>query len=198
MLIPIECSSAQPFLPDVGEQQREVVSILQASVHSLAANRGVHVPGIASEKARSFAKRRGDTVVHPVAGEPLHPLVGQPEVITGRRKRLLLADVVSRRQGHQPGMTSRTERKCDGERGVAEPGGHRVARQPSHATQIRDPEGGVVGNALERNIQLTTHGRPGPVGADAPAGPNADQSCGSVEQRDDPSMGLVGVINQVD
>ena len=198
MLIPIQCSGVQPFLPDVGEQQREVVSILQAGVHSLAANRGVHVPGIASEKDRSLAECRGDAVVHPVAGEPLHPLVGQPEVITGRRKSLLLADVVSRGQGHQPGVTSGAERKGDGERGVAEPGGHRVVRQPPHATKVRNPEGGVVGHALERNIQLAAHGRPRPVGADAPACPNADQSCGSVEQRDDPGMGLVGVISQVD
>ena len=174
MLVPVECSGAQPSLPDVGEQEREVVGVLQAGVHSLAANRGVHMPGVAGQKDRSLAERRGDAVVHPVAGEPIHPLVGQPEVITGRRKSLLLADVVSRRQGHQPGVTGRAEGECDGERGVAEPGGHRVVRQPTHATQVRNPEGGVVGNTLKRNIQLAAHGRPCPIGADAPLCPDAD------------------------
>src|SRR5262249_58346652 len=87
---------------------------------------------------------------------------------TALRKSFLLADVVSRRQPHQPGMTARAERKGNGERGVAEPGGHRAVRQPGHATQVRNPEGGVVGNALERNIQLTTYGRPRAVGTDAP------------------------------
>jgi hypothetical protein len=158
----------------------------------------MHVPSVASQKDRSLAEYRGDAVVHPVAGEPVHPVVGQPEVSTGRRKSLLLPDVVSRRQCHQPGVTGRAERERDGERGVAEPGGHRVVRQPAHATQVRDPEGGVVGNTLKRNIQLATHGRPCPVGADAPARPDADQAGGSVEQRDDPRMGLVGVIDQVD
>jgi hypothetical protein len=124
--------------------------------------------------------------------------VGQPELITGRCKSLLLADVVSRRQGHQPGVTGRSERECHGERGVAEPGGHRAVRQSAHATQVRHPEGGVVGNALERDIQLAAHGRSCPVGADAPACPDADQSGGPVEQRDDPRLGLVGVIAQVD
>src|SRR5215475_10620764 len=57
---------------------------------------------------------------------------------------------------------------------------------------------GVVGNALEWNIQLTAHGRPRAVGTDTPARPDADQSCGSVEQRDDLALGLAGVIDQVD
>ena len=95
-------------------------------------------------------------------------------------------------------MTGRAKREGDGERGVAEPGGHRFVRQPGHATQVRNPEGGVVGHALERDIQLATHGRPGPVGTDAPARPDTDQSGGSVEQRDDPGLGLAGVIGQVD
>jgi hypothetical protein len=48
------------------------------------------------------------------------------------------------------------------------------------------------------NIQLAAHRRPRPVSADAPACPDADQSGGPVEQRDDPGMGLAGVIDQVD
>jgi hypothetical protein len=95
-------------------------------------------------------------------------------------------------------VTGRAQREGDGERSIAEPGGHRVARQPAHATQVRNPEGSVVGNALERDIQLAADGRPGPVGADAPARPDADQSGGSVDQRHDLAICLTGVIDQVD
>jgi hypothetical protein len=67
LLVSVECGGAQPSLPHVGEQEREVVGVLQAGVHSLAANRGVHVPGIASEKDRTVPERRGDAMVHHAA-----------------------------------------------------------------------------------------------------------------------------------
>jgi len=49
------------------------VGVLQAGVHSLAADRGVHVPSIASQKDRSLAGCCGDAVVHPVAGRTNPP-----------------------------------------------------------------------------------------------------------------------------
>jgi hypothetical protein len=94
-------------------------------------------------------------------------------------------------------VTGRAKRECDAERGIAEPGGHRFVRQPAHATQVCNPEGGLVGDALKRNIQLATDGRAGPVGADAPSRPDADETGGSVQQRGDPAFGLAGVIDQV-
>ena len=49
------------------------MGVLQAGVHSLAADRGVHVPSIASQKDRSLAECCGDAVVHPVAGRTNPP-----------------------------------------------------------------------------------------------------------------------------
>jgi hypothetical protein len=55
-LVAVERGRIDPTLPDVREKQREVVRILKAGVHSLAADGGVHVCGIACEEDRSDTK----------------------------------------------------------------------------------------------------------------------------------------------
>ena len=171
------------------------MGVLQPGVHAVAADGGVLVPGVAGEEDPVLAERRGDAVVDAVVGEPVHRLVGQPEVALGRVQCVLLADVVLRGKGHHAGVAGPAEGEREGEGLLAEPGDHRAVGQPAHTTQVRHPEHVGIGDPLERDVHLAAHGRGGTVGADAPPRPDAHQPGGPVEQSDDAAP--VGVVAQV-
>ena len=100
-----------PALRYVGQQHGQVVSVLQAGIHALPTDWGVHVGGIPGWKDGPHRKLGRDAMVDPVRGEPIHCTVFQTKLGVKGRKRLVLGDLVLGGQGHEPGVAAGSQGK---------------------------------------------------------------------------------------
>jgi hypothetical protein len=101
-------------------------------------------------------------------------------------------------QGDQSGVPVGAEREAEGEGRITEPHGDRVVAKPGDPAQVGDPEGRVVGDALERHVQQPADRRACPVRADAPACPDPGQPLGALHKHHDATVGPVGAVDEVD
>jgi len=144
-------------LRDVGEQQREVVGVLQASVHSLAADWRVHMSGITGEEKRSNPESRGHAVMDTVGREPVDLAERNAQVVASGPESFVLGNGVMRCQGSEPRVPAGAEREGHGERRRAESRCHLAVRPPAGIVNFGDPERCLIGDSIKARVQITAH-----------------------------------------
>src|SRR5262249_20317503 len=94
LLIGVEQTRIGAALHHERELPREIVGVLQTSVHALGAGRTVNVGGIAEQEAASVAEPLRSSVMDALGGEPtaLGEGQGRPRFLTDRRNHFVEGD----------------------------------------------------------------------------------------------------------